>query len=63
MYTTTQTMSAAKTSRQAESEPAKFVKRIGSTDYQISVRFSERAKETFEDKILRLIEREEKHYA
>jgi hypothetical protein len=46
MYTTTtavKTASAAKTSRQAESEPTKFVKRIGSTTFVVSVRFAENA--------------------
>ena len=33
-------------------------KRIGSTTYEVSVRFSETSKETLEDKILRLIEHE-----
>jgi hypothetical protein len=59
MYTTTQSKpSAAKTSCAAENEPTKFVKRIGSTTYVVSVRFSEKATETLEQKLLRLIERE-----
>jgi hypothetical protein len=33
-------------------------KRIGSTTYLVAVRFSETSKETMQDKILRLIERE-----
>ncbi|MDR2088642.1 MAG: transposon-encoded TnpW family protein [Clostridiales Family XIII bacterium] len=33
-------------------------KRIGSTTYVVNVRFCENAKETLEDKILRLIESE-----
>jgi hypothetical protein len=52
-------VNAAITSRiTAESEPSKLLKRIGSTEFLISVRFSETSKETIEDKILRLIERE-----
>lgn len=35
-----------------------FSRRIGSTIYLVSVRFSEKSRETFEDKILRLIEKE-----
>lgn len=36
----------------------RFSRRIGSTTYLVSVRFSGKGKETFEDKILRLIEKE-----
>jgi len=39
-------------------EPVTLLKRIGSTTYQVSIRFSETSKETMEDKLLRLIERE-----
>ena len=35
-----------------------LLKRIGSTTYFVSVHFSEKSKETLDDKILRLIERE-----
>ncbi|MBN3013000.1 transposon-encoded TnpW family protein [Ruthenibacterium lactatiformans] len=35
-----------------------FTRRIGSTTYLVTVRFSGKGKETFEDKILRLIEKE-----
>ncbi|GHV10569.1 hypothetical protein FACS1894219_00250 [Clostridia bacterium] len=52
------TASAATTARNAEREPVKFVKRIGSTSYVVSARFNVTATETAEDKILRLIERE-----
>ncbi|MDR1537536.1 MAG: transposon-encoded TnpW family protein [Clostridiales bacterium] len=38
--------------------PLNLRKRIGSTTYKVSIRFSETATETLEDKILRLIERE-----
>jgi hypothetical protein len=58
MYTTTQTSAAKTRGETAAAEPTKFVKRIGSTVYSVSVRFSETAKETLEDKLLRLIERE-----
>ena len=34
-----------------------FSRRIGSTTYLVTVRFSGKGKETFEDKILRLIEK------
>jgi hypothetical protein len=40
------------------SEPMKLLKRIGSTTYMVSVYFSKTSKETMEEKILRLIERE-----
>jgi len=66
MYTTTtavKTASAAKTSRQTESEPSMLRKRVGSTDFIINVRFSQSAKETIEDKILRLIKSEVRHSA
>ncbi|MDR3185518.1 MAG: transposon-encoded TnpW family protein [Christensenellaceae bacterium] len=39
-------------------EPRKLLKRIGSTTYTVTIRFSETATETPEEKILRLIERE-----
>ena len=39
-------------------EPHTFRKRIGSTVYEVSVYFSTTSKETIEDKIKRLIERE-----
>ena len=42
----------------AEKQPVTLLKRIGSTTYKVSVRFSETDKETMEDKLLRLIERE-----
>jgi hypothetical protein len=55
---TAKAASAATTARIAGREPVKFVKRIGSTNYSVSVRFNATATETAEDKILRLIERE-----
>lgn len=39
-------------------EPLKLSKRIGSTTYKVTIRFSENATETLENKLLRLIERE-----
>ena len=56
METTTAVTSAAKTP--TEAEPVKLQKRIGSTVYSVSVRFSGKATETLEDKLLRLIESE-----
>jgi hypothetical protein len=41
-----------------ERKPLKFASRVGSTDFIINVRFSQTSKETLQDKILRLIERE-----
>jgi hypothetical protein len=58
MNTTTQTSAAKTHGENAGAEPSKFAIQIGSTDYRVSVRFSELATETFEDKVLRLIERE-----
>jgi hypothetical protein len=49
---------AATTSRIAESEPLILRKRIGPTLYEVSVRFSQTSRETMQDKLLRLIERE-----
>ena len=48
----------AKTSRVTESEPVNLLKRIGSTVYSVSVRFSDKNAETLEDKLLRMIESE-----
>jgi hypothetical protein len=38
--------------------PLTFRQRIGSTDFIVSVHFSERSSETFGDKVLRLIKSE-----
>ncbi|GHV28525.1 hypothetical protein FACS1894167_05740 [Synergistales bacterium] len=46
-----------------KAEPHKLRKRIGSTTIEVSVYFSETAKETYEDKILRLMEREVRNNA
>ena len=55
---------ATKTNRKPSiAEPIKINKRIGSTVYTVSIHFSETSKETFEDKILRLIESEVRNSA
>ena len=48
----------SKTSRAAATLPAKpdFVKRIGNTTFDIHIHFSETSRETFTDKVVRLIE-------
>ena len=51
-------ITAATTSRIAESEPIKMQNRIGSTVYSVSIRFSDAAKETLNDKVYRLIKNE-----
>jgi hypothetical protein len=61
MTITTTTASAAATLKQAE--PIRFVKRIGSTTYVISVATSPSATETLQDKLLRLIESEVRRIA
>ena len=38
--------------------PVNLTKRIGSTTYVVAVHFSQTSKETLEDKLLRLMERE-----
>lgn len=47
----------------ATGRPAKLLERIGSTTFEVTVHFSEKSKETMEDKILRMIEREVKRVA
>ena len=59
MKTTTAVKSPAKTaSRMSEREPLMLQKRIGSTVYSVSIRFSDKTTETLEDKLLRMIEGE-----
>ena len=61
MQTTVTQTSAAGTqggNATATVEPTKFSKRIGSTTYVVAVHFSRTSKETMQDKVLRLIERE-----
>jgi hypothetical protein len=49
---------AATARENAEREPLTLRKRVGSATYAVSVRFSQTSRETMQDKILRLIERE-----
>jgi len=49
---------SAATTAPSGREPLMLRKRIGSVIYEVSVHFSNTSKETMEDKILRLIERE-----
>ena len=44
--------------KRESAEPVTLLKRIGSTTFEVAVHFSETSKETMEDKLLRLIERE-----
>ena len=39
-------------------DTSRFSKRIGSIDYEVNIRFNQEAKETMNDKILRLIKNE-----
>jgi hypothetical protein len=50
--------STATTPGTEREEPRKLLKRIGSTLYEVTVYFSESAKETMEDKCLRLMKSE-----
>jgi hypothetical protein len=43
---------------QRVADTSRFTKRIGSTEYKVGVYFKQDAKETLEDKIFRIIERE-----
>lgn len=56
MTTTTAVTSAALTP--TEAEPVKLQKRIGSTTFVVSIRFSDKPTETLEQKLLRIIESE-----
>jgi hypothetical protein len=53
----------AKTAVKDEREPLTMHKRVGSTTYVVSVRFCENAKETLEQKMLRIIDSEVNNYA
>ena len=53
-------MQKATASTVKNTEPLTMLKRIGSTDFIVSVHFSKTSKETLEDKLLRLIESEAK---
>jgi hypothetical protein len=48
---------------QKGAKPPTFQKRIGSTTYRVIVHFNEAAKETAEDKLLRLMESEVREIA
>jgi hypothetical protein len=47
----------------AVAEPVKVLKRVGSTQFVVNVRFSENETETLEDKLLRIIESEVRNSA
>jgi hypothetical protein len=46
---------------QNERRPLKMLRRIGSSTYKVTIRFSDNATETAEDKLLRLMKREVNH--
>jgi hypothetical protein len=52
---TTKNQAAAKTQGNAHAEPVNMRKRIGSTVYEVRLHFNQDAKETMEDKLLRLV--------
>ena len=58
MNSTTAVKSAAMNAVIDEREPVKLLRRIGSTTYEVAIRFSDKSTETMEDKLLRTIERE-----
>jgi len=58
MQTATKGVAENAVSKQAK--PHKFLKRIGSTNYEVSIHFSQTSKETIEDKMLRLMLRDVK---
>jgi hypothetical protein len=58
MHMTTLPSAARTHGETAGAEPMKFVRRVGSTRYGVTIRFSETATETLENKVFRLIERE-----
>jgi hypothetical protein len=59
MKESTAVTNGAATTADYEREPHQVLRqRIGSTDYIVSVRFSATSKETLQDKLLRVIERE-----
>ena len=55
--------SAATTQGNANAEPLKLRKRIGSTTFVVAVHFNRTDRETLQDKILRLIESEVRNSA
>ena len=58
MQTATKGTAENPVNRQAQ--PHKILKRIGSTNYEVSIHFSQTSKETVEDKMLRLMLRDSK---
>jgi hypothetical protein len=58
MNTTAVKSAARNASRKSERELVKLLRRIGSTTVEITVHFSNTSKETMEDKLLRIMERE-----
>ena len=58
MNTTAVKSAASMLGKNAEAEPVKLQKRIGSTMFIVNIRFSNTSKETMHDKVLRLIESE-----
>ena len=46
------------TTQSTAEQPVRMNRRIGSTTFRVAVFFSQRSKETVDDKILRLIERD-----
>lgn len=52
------TASAPSTVDESVKTPVVITKRIGPTTYKVSVHFSNSSKETIDDKLLRLIERD-----
>ena len=53
-----ETITALTQGENANAEPLMLTKRIGSTNYQVSVHFSQTSDETLEDKLVLLLERE-----
>jgi len=51
-------MRAAKELQYPQREPRIFTRRIGSTTYRLNVHFNEDNKESYDDKIMRLIRNE-----
>ena len=58
MYTAADKSAVRTQGSNAHAEPVKLLERIGSTTFEVTIYFSSTSKETMEDKILRLIERE-----
>ena len=56
-----QTVKTAAVPVQNERRPLKMLRRIGSSTYKVTIRFSDNATETAEDKLLRLMKREVNH--